>query len=121
MIRIASHWQRRCRMLRSSIFTIGLVSLFITMNTYAYVFVAKHYVYSPAPEPKNCYDVDAHWESDNVWAGPQTVCVYEDRPEGTKLVSNYWICPDFTSSGICKTWHLKPGYWLDPPPPKKED
>ena len=99
-----------------SIFIACILPLFFYMQaSLAYVVVTRHVIFSLPPESKSCDDVSAHWESDNVWAGPQTICIYEDRPEGTKLLSDYWACVKFTSSGNCTEWKFKPAHWLDPP------
>lgn len=102
--------------MQRSVILIASIFIFIfSLHVSAYTFVARHYIYSDAPSPTSCETIDPHWIGDNVWAGPQEVCTYENRPEGTKYLRDFWACTSFNSYGVCKVWEIKQGQWLNPP------
>ena len=85
-------------------------------TTTATTVVERKVIVTPAPKSAKCTTISGHWEGD-VWFDSQTVCTYENRTEGVAWVQDFWSCTKYDSTtGECKTWEYKPGYWLQTMP-----
>ena len=103
------------RYLTLSALLIGLLSIVVYVGARAQdettTVVEKHVVITPSPKSTKCTTVTAHWEGD-VWVDDQTVCTYENRPEGAAWIQDYWACTAYTATGDCSAWEFKPGHWV---------
>lgn len=95
---------------------VSFLSLFFTFTinaqeTTTTTTIEKKVVVTPAPKSVSCNTVNAHWEG-NVWFDTQTICRYENRPEGMAWVQDYWACTAATDQGVCTTWEYRPGHWI---------
>lgn len=106
-------------MLRFSVlfFVASILAFFFSLSAQAQdttttttTIVEKPVIMTPVPQSVNCSTVAAHWEGD-VWVNAQTICKYENRPEGVAWVQDYWACTVY-SNGECTNWEYRPGHWV---------